>query len=103
MSACASVAVAERYLDLATASSDSDLYEVAYAAILYYPVIIGEAISALSQAVRNRAPIIPWTDIRAMRNELTHEYFRVNPRNVHDTLDLHLRQLADECARLART
>lgn len=47
MSACASVAVAERYLDLATASSDSDLCEVAYAAILYYLVIIGEAISAL--------------------------------------------------------
>lgn len=38
-----------------------------------------------------------------MRNVLTHEYFRVNPRTVHDTLDLHLRQLGDECARLART
>ena len=41
--------------------------------------IIGEAASRLSANMRESAPDIPWGDIVAIRNRLTHVYFDVNP------------------------
>ena len=40
--------------------------------------IVGEAASRLSANTRESAPNIPWRDIVAMRNRLTHMYFDVN-------------------------
>jgi uncharacterized protein with HEPN domain len=37
--------------------------------------VIGEAAGALTPALRERRPEIPWTDIIGMRNVLVHRYF----------------------------
>ena len=44
-------------------------------ACLYNIQIIGEAVNHLPDGVKDKAPEIPWTLIRGMRNRLIHEYF----------------------------
>ena len=40
--------------------------------------IIGETARQIPESVREKNPNIPWREISAMRNKLTHEYFGVN-------------------------
>lgn len=40
--------------------------------------IIGEACRALSEALRDRHPEVPWAAIVGMRNILVHDYFGLN-------------------------
>jgi len=44
--------------------------------------IIGEAARALPQAVRDRAPDIPWSEMVGMRHVLVHDYFGVDTEMV---------------------
>jgi uncharacterized protein with HEPN domain len=44
-------------------------------ACLYNIQIIGEAVSQLSDDIKNRNKHIPWALIKGMRNRLIHEYF----------------------------
>ena len=48
--------------------------------------IIGEAARQIPEKVREKNPTIPWREISAMRNKLTHEYFGVNTEVVWRTL-----------------
>ena len=57
--------------DEATFLSD----EVMSAAVLHHLTVIGEAISRLSQELRERHPEIPWRQIVAVRNRIVHAYF----------------------------
>jgi uncharacterized protein with HEPN domain len=41
--------------------------------------VIGEASRALSSAIRDQYPEVPWTKIIGMRNILTHNYFQGQP------------------------
>lgn len=38
-------------------------------------VIIGEAVKSIPQEVLNQEPLIPWSEIAAMRNRVVHRYF----------------------------
>lgn len=49
-------------------------------AVLYNLVVIGEAAARIGEEARARAPEIPWASIVGLRNLVTHEYFRVDPR-----------------------
>ena len=40
--------------------------------------VIGEAAAHVPDEVRDRYPEIPWREIRAMRNRLSHAYFAVD-------------------------
>ena len=40
--------------------------------------IIGEAASRVSEPTRAAMPVVPWSQIAAMRNRLIHAYFDVN-------------------------
>ncbi len=51
--------------------------EVLYHAVIRHLEIIGEAVRALSPAIRRHAPSIPWRQIGDFRNVLVHEYFGV--------------------------
>ena len=55
--------------------------------------VIGEAARKVSEATRDAHPEIPWGDIIGMRNRLIHEYFRVDVRQVWDTVRNDIPQL----------
>jgi len=50
--------------------------------VVHHLEVIGEAASKLGQNFRNAYPEIPWPQIIAMRNVLTHEYFGIDLEEV---------------------
>lgn len=45
---------------------------------LHHIVVIGEAASRVSEALKERYPEVPWRRIVAMRNAVVHGYFQVD-------------------------
>lgn len=72
---------------------DPQLRQVAFNAILYAIIVIGEAVRHLSADVKEHFPDVRWQQIVGMRNVLAHEYFRVSPALVHAVLDADLWEL----------
>lgn len=70
-------------------------------AILYNLVILGEAVRCLPDTFRASETAVPWRDIIGFRNLAAHEYFRVEPQQVWEIVDLHLPSLQEAIARIA--
>jgi uncharacterized protein with HEPN domain len=100
LSAVDRIKSAERQLSGAGQTSDEAAAEVAFDAVLYNLVVIGEAVDALPAEITAQEPDVPWRDIVDMRNFLSHEYFRVLAEVVRRTLDEPLEQLSAACHRL---
>ncbi|MCK4357384.1 MAG: DUF86 domain-containing protein [Candidatus Cloacimonetes bacterium] len=49
-----------------------------YSATIRELEIVGEAVSNISENIKNKAPEIHWRDIKDLRNLLIHEYFGVD-------------------------
>ncbi len=64
--------------------------------------IIGEAVRALPEEVRDRAPEIPWSKIVGMRHILVHDYFEIDAPVVWEAIERDLPVLKDSIARLLR-
>lgn len=79
---------------------DGPDHRMAFDAVLYNLVVIGEAVAALPPPVRDRAPDVPWRDVVATRNFLAHQYFGVSGEVVRRTLDEPLEVLRHACVRL---
>jgi uncharacterized protein with HEPN domain len=47
--------------------------------------IIGENANKLSQDLKSRHPDLPWAEMVAFRNIVSHEYHRIRPERVWDT------------------
>lgn len=43
--------------------------------------VVGEAAGHLDDEVTSLRPAVPWSEVRAMRNVLLHEYFGVTPQS----------------------
>lgn len=69
-------------------------------AILYNLVILGEAVKGLSEETRARRADIPWRQIAGLRDLLTHEYFRVDMREIAKIVERDLGPLSDAVATL---
>jgi len=61
---------------------------------------IGEAIKAISPALLDTEPDIPWKNIAAMRNQLAHRYFDTEHAIVSATVTHDLQPLHDAVGRL---
>ena len=64
-------------------------------AILMNFVVIGEAVTRLSDKLKNEKDGIPWSKIKGFRNMIAHDYFGVDAEEVwqiieHDLIDLEL-------------
>jgi uncharacterized protein with HEPN domain len=49
---------------------------------------LGEAAARVSDEVKESHPDLPWHEMVGMRNVLTHEYFRVKPIVLYETVRL---------------
>jgi uncharacterized protein with HEPN domain len=74
--------------------SDPVVAALAYDAVLRNLAVVAEAVRALPEEVKARAPEVPWPSIAGLRNVVVHEYFRVEPNVVKDVIDGDLAALA---------
>ena len=58
--------------------------------------IIGEAVSKISDDLKDRFPEVLWQEIRSFRNKITHEYFGVDARIVWDIVENELGPLRSQ-------
>ena len=54
-------------------------------AVLFNLMIIGEAASRVSRALKSRHPKVDWQSLKEFRNIITHEYFSLNLEIVWDS------------------
>ena len=90
----------EPRLAAAERAGDRQETQIAFDAIMYNLVVIGEAVNHVSESTKSSTPGVPWRDIVDMRNFLSHEYFRVLADVVRATLDEPLEQLRAACVAL---
>ena len=57
--------------------------------------IIGEACRVLSDKLKAEYPLIPWSEIRGMRNILVHEYYLTEAETVWDVAEHKIPSLRD--------
>ena len=93
--------IAERRMAAAEAASDDEMASMAFDAVLYDLLVIGEAIKALPDRWTTEHREVTWTDAARMRDLLAHRYFAVRADVVRATLDEPLGTLAATCAALA--
>ena len=74
------IAYTQGYTAEGLRDNDLALYAVAYAML-----IIGEAASSVSAAVRSQYPDLPWSEMIRMRNFVAHGYFKVDYRVIFST------------------
>jgi len=69
-------------------------------ALLFQFVVVGEAVKHLSEEIRAQAPEVPWRDVAALRDLITHEYFRISIERILQIVDRDLPVLQEAIARL---
>jgi uncharacterized protein with HEPN domain len=80
-------------LEQAEADGRDDEAQLAFDALLYRLVVIGEAVKALPEDLRARQPQIPWREIARLRDLLAHHYYRVDARVIRRTVESPLTDL----------
>ena len=88
---------AETSLREAANRADKVAERVAFNAVLYALLAIGEAVKALPGDLKAQSPQIDWVGISGMRDVLAHEYFRVSAAVIHDAVDRPLSDLLSWC------
>jgi uncharacterized protein with HEPN domain len=76
---------------------DADVEQVALDAIHYRVFTIGEAVKALSPALRDAHPEVPWSDIARMRDLIGHHYDKPDPQIVRATIGEPITRLRAAC------
>jgi len=100
VAAVARVKQAELQLVAAEQVGDEARTQVAFDAVLYNLVVIGEAVNSLPSDITASRSDVPWRDVVDMRNFLAQEYFRVSANVVRRTIDEPLDQLRSACEQL---
>jgi len=72
-------------------------------ALSYDLIVVGEAAARIPESVAARAPTVPWSDMRDMRNFLSHAYFRVDPLQLWTTVSSDLPSIVEPLHELVET
>jgi uncharacterized protein with HEPN domain len=67
--------------------------EIVQDAVIRQIEVIGEATKQLSEQEKEKYPGVPWKDIAGMRDNLIHNYFGVDLRQVWQTIQKDIPQL----------
>jgi uncharacterized protein with HEPN domain len=92
------VSVAVEALERAEADGAEDEAQLAFDALLYRLVVIGEAVKALPADLLARQPQVPWQEIARLRDLLAHHYYRVDAQIIRRTVETPLSELRDAVA-----
>jgi uncharacterized protein with HEPN domain len=88
-------------LERAEASDAQDGAQLAFDALLYRLLVIGEAVKALPEELLALKPDVPWREIARLRDLLAHHYYRVDAHVIRRTVEAPLDQLATAVAELS--
>ncbi len=80
-------------LDRAEADSADDQAQLAFDALLYRLLVIGEAVKPLPVEVLVKQPDVPWREIARLRDLLAHHYYRVDAHVIRRTVEAPLDEL----------
>lgn len=78
-------------------SSQDEASEMAFDAILYSLVVIGEAVKSLDTEMKLRSPHIEWKEIIGLRDLLAHQYFQIDVSVIKASLDKPLEDVRLAC------
>jgi uncharacterized protein with HEPN domain len=87
-------------LERAEANGDSEEAQLAFDALLYRLVVIGEAVKALPASLLDQQPQIPWREIARLRDLLAHHYYRVDAQVIRRTVESPMADLRNAVAQL---
>ena len=63
-------------------------------------IVIGEAAARVPDEFCQSHPDIPWSEMRAMRNFVVHEYFNVSDRLLWNSVEIDIPQLISDVEKL---
>jgi uncharacterized protein with HEPN domain len=81
-------------------SQEADDAQLAFDALLYRLVVIGEAVKALPAELLASQPQVPWRAIAKLRDLLSHHYYRVDAEVIRRTVEAPMEQLREAVAQL---
>jgi uncharacterized protein with HEPN domain len=87
-------------LELAESQQADDAAQLAFDALLYRLVVIGEAVKAMPAELLASQPQVPWREIARLRDLLAHHYYRVDVQVIRRTVEAPMEQLRDAVANL---
>ena len=80
-------------LERAEASDAQEEAQLAFDALLYRLLVIGEAVKALPDEMLALQPNVPWREIARLRDLLAHHYYRVDAEVIRRTVEAPLDEL----------
>lgn len=87
-------------LERAEDGDDQEEAQLAFDALLYRLLVIGEAVKALPDELLALQPAVPWREIARLRDLLAHHYYRVDALVIRRTVETPLDQLTTAVAQL---
>lgn len=87
-------------LQRAEAEEAEDSAQLAFDALLYRLVVIGEAVKALPAELLASQPQVPWREIAKLRDLLAHHYYLVDAQVIRRTVEAPMEQLRDAVVNL---
>jgi len=87
-------------MERAAAAGEDDEEQMAFDALLYRLLVIGEAVKSLPADLLKREPNVPWREVSRLRDLFAHHYYRVDPQIIRRTVDSPLQDLRAAAQRL---
>ena len=91
------ISIAERHMTKSIVWPDDEAAEMAFDAILYNLVAIGEAVKSLDAQMKLRFPHIEWKEIIGLRDLLAHQYFQIDVSVIKASIDQPLEDVRLAC------